>query len=48
MAIILTQQCSNDNTVRLLDYLYYSVLEVGCRWIFDHYLLIFPQIILYL
>lgn len=38
MATILTYQCSNDNTVFLLDYLYYNVCEVGCRLFFDHYL----------
>ena len=31
MATILTYQCSNDNTVFLLDYLYYNVCEVGCH-----------------
>ena len=37
MATILIQQCSNDNTVFLLDYLYYNVCETGCRFFFDHY-----------
>lgn len=35
------QHSRNDNTVFLLDYIYYSVYEVGCRWFFDHNLLIF-------
>ena len=39
--------CSNDNIIFLLDYLYYSVCEVGCRWFFDHYLLIFTDITLH-
>ena len=44
MATIRSYQSSNDNTIFLLDYIYYIVHEVGCRWFFDHYLLIFADI----
>ena len=39
---------SNDNTIFLLDYLYYSVYEVGCRWFFDHNWLMFVYTYIYL
>ena len=42
------QHSSNDNTIFLLDYLYCSVYEVGCRWFFDHNLLMFVYIYIYL
>ena len=48
MATIRSYQSSNDNTIFLLDYLYYIVHEVGCRWFFDHYLLYFTHILLYI
>lgn len=31
--------CNNDHLVFLLDYIYYNVYRVGCRWVFDHILL---------
>nr|DAV41532.1 MAG TPA: hypothetical protein [Caudoviricetes sp.] len=39
MATIRSHQSSNDNTIFLLDYIYYIVLVVGCRCFFDLYLL---------
>lgn len=48
MATIRSYQSSNDNTIFLLDYIYYIVHEVGCRWFFDHYLLYFTHILLYI
>ena len=48
MATIRSHQSSNDNTIFLLDYLYYIVHEVGCRWFFDHYLLYFTHTHLYI
>ena len=30
--------CNNDHLVFLLDYIYYNVYKVGCRWFFDHVL----------
>jgi len=32
MATIRSYQSSNDNTIFLLDYLYYIVHGVWCRW----------------
>ena len=48
MATIRSHQSNNDNTIFLLDYLYYIVHEVGCRWFFDHYLLYFTHTHLYI
>ena len=39
--------CNNDHLVFLLDYIYYNVLQVGCRWVFDHYLLRITRTLFY-
>ena len=39
LTTITIQLRNNDHLVFLLDYLYYNVYGVGCRWFFDHYLL---------